>query len=294
MRCIKQGGGTFPCRQCLPCRINRRRQVTARLFYEASLHECNSFLTLTYDDAHLPPDFSLVPEHTKLFLKRFRDRYGYNAFRYYLVGEYGDTTSRPHYHAILFGVGATEDNRRMLYDSWKKCSYHRCTLDPFTLERAEYVAGYVTKKMTKKDDPRLQGRYPEYARMSLKPGLGAVAMNTVAEKFLSNYFVCESIAEEGVVPGFLKSNGRTLPFDRYLRGKLENAVGFDQSITSKLRRSTVQEQKFVSEMSLVYSDPEALTAFLRTKGFEPSLETREQKARNLEARYKINSKGRKL
>lgn len=294
MQCIQQAGGApFGCGQCLPCRISRRRQVTARLVYEAKVHDSSSFLTLTYDDVHLPSDLSLDPLHTKLFLKRFRDRYGYNSFRYYLVGEYGDTTQRPHYHAILFGVAATEANRRLIHDCWKKCDYHRCTLDDFTVERAQYVAGYVTKKMTKKSDTRLGGRFPEFARMSLKPGLGATAMPIIAEKVLSNYWTSESLKSEGA-PRFLKAGGSFLPFDRYLRGKLEHEFGFDQSLCGKLRRESLRSEAFLKELSDVSSDPVALTAFLRSKGFEPSLETKAQMARSLEARFKINKQGRKI
>lgn len=210
------------------------------------------------------------------------------------MGEYGEHTFRPHYHAILFGVEATEDNRRLLYDSWGKSSYQRCQLEPFTVERAQYTCGYVTKKMTKKDDPRLEGRLPEYARMSLKPGLGASAMANVAEKLLQNYWTYEQLKREDNVPYFLKSGGRVLPFDRYLRSKLIEKVGLDTTLTGKLRREKIRADSLHEEMCLVSKDPEALKAFWRSKGFEPDLAVKEQKTRSLKARYSINQQGRKI
>ena len=93
------------CGQCLPCRINKRREWTFRLELEASLHEHNSFVTLTYADQFLPEDGSVNPRHTQLWLKRLRKVLDPRKVRFFLCGEYGDQTFRPHYHACLFGVG---------------------------------------------------------------------------------------------------------------------------------------------------------------------------------------------
>ena len=68
----KQGGGitfnlrdgfvdrpvTVSCGQCIGCRLERSRQWAIRCMHEASLHESNCFVTLTYSDdgiKHLPP-----------------------------------------------------------------------------------------------------------------------------------------------------------------------------------------------------------------------------------------------
>ena len=44
----------LPCGQCIGCRLERARQWALRCMHESSLYEENSFVTLTYDDEHLP------------------------------------------------------------------------------------------------------------------------------------------------------------------------------------------------------------------------------------------------
>jgi len=100
----RKGNAEFGCGQCMPCRFNRRRLWTARLLLEATQHENKSFITLTYNDKNAPKDHSLDPSHYKNFIKRLRKAIYPKKIRYYLVGEYGDHTQRPHYHAALFGL----------------------------------------------------------------------------------------------------------------------------------------------------------------------------------------------
>ena len=45
---------TIPCGKCIGCRLAHSRQWAVRCVHEASLHDRNCFLTLTFDDAHLP------------------------------------------------------------------------------------------------------------------------------------------------------------------------------------------------------------------------------------------------
>ena len=68
--------------------------------HEASMHMFNSFVTLTYDDDHLPEYNSLNYKHFQDFMKRLRK--SHNRVRFYMCGEYGEDFSRPHYHALLF------------------------------------------------------------------------------------------------------------------------------------------------------------------------------------------------
>ncbi len=62
----------LPCGQCVACRLNHSRQWATRMVHEAYMHEHNSFITLTYDNEHLPEDGSLVRKHLTDFFKRFR------------------------------------------------------------------------------------------------------------------------------------------------------------------------------------------------------------------------------
>ena len=83
-----------PCGRCIGCRLEYSRQWAVRCMHEAKMHEWNCFLTLTYDDDHLPSDLSLRPKDFTKFLKRLRSRLGYK-IRFYMCGEYGEDYSRP-------------------------------------------------------------------------------------------------------------------------------------------------------------------------------------------------------
>lgn len=63
---------SLPCGQCIGCRLERSRQWAMRCVHEASLHEDNCFVTLTYDNSHLPPGGSLLLRDWQLFIKRLR------------------------------------------------------------------------------------------------------------------------------------------------------------------------------------------------------------------------------
>lgn len=98
-----------PCGKCTECIESRRSQMVRRMFCEyASTREIPIFLTLTYDDNHLPADGVCVRD-VQLFYKRLRRnierKFGFNkdVFRHITFSEYGSLRGRPHYHAVLFG-----------------------------------------------------------------------------------------------------------------------------------------------------------------------------------------------
>lgn len=148
-----------------------------------------------------------------------------------------------------------------------------------TDKSAQYIAGYVTKKMTRSDDPRLQGRLPEFARMSLRPGIGATAMWNVASE-LMRY----NLEEARDVPLALRSGGKIAPIGRYLRGKVREMVGKDKKAPawalqeaanklSILRAYAFQANRSVAsvfqEINQPYSD--ALQARLTIRGKHETL-----------------------
>lgn len=184
---------SLPCGQCIGCRLERSRQWAIRCMHEAQMHTQNCFITLTYDDAHLPSDRSLHYRDFQLFIKRLRKRYPGRRIRYYMAGEYGENFGRPHWHACIFGLDF--DDKKL----WKRTAansllYRSANLEllwPFgyssigdvTFESAAYVARYIMKKVTGKNaaehyqeiDPdtgEITNRTPEFTKMSLKPGIG--------------------------------------------------------------------------------------------------------------------------
>lgn len=183
-------------------------------------HSLSAFVTLTYDEANHPADGSLVPKHLTDWLKRLRLAVAPRRIRYYAVGEYGDQTWRPHYHVALFGVSPLE--AELFRSTWKM---GHCLALPLTAQSCSYVAGYVTKKMTKPDDTRLQGRLPEFARMSLRPGIGAHSMEDVCNAITSSAAAAAAVALLGDVPTTLQSGRTSMPLGRYLSNRLRQAYG---------------------------------------------------------------------
>ena len=225
------------CGQCLPCRINRRRLWTWRMFYEAQSHDDNCFLTLTYSEEHVPAGGRLEPAHTKNFLKRLRSRLAPRRFRYFVVGEYGDESQRPHYHGCLFGVGPLDGPT--IDNCWGMGFSQVAEFNEFT---AQYCAGYVVKKLTSRTDDRLNGRHPEFARMSNRPGLGADAMRLVADQ-LFNGPGYEHFVRTGDVPHHLQIGRKSIPIGRYLRQRLRQEIGMpDEAIQAA--KDIASEDKF--------------------------------------------------
>lgn len=183
-----------PCGQCIGCRLERSRQWAVRLMHESQ--SCGgeaSFITLTYDEAHLPADGSLVKSDFQKFIKRLRKSVSPKRVSYFHCGEYGDANGRPHYHACIFNhvfdrLGVVGRNHR------DECVYESAELarlwplgfsstGDLTFESAAYVARYVLKKVTgdmahehyrrvSLETGECVWLQPEYCTMSLKPGIG--------------------------------------------------------------------------------------------------------------------------
>ena len=75
--------------------------------------------------------------------------------------------------------------------------------------------------MTAHDDYRLaDGQYPEFSRMSLRPGIGADFMPEVASTLLQH-----GLDAADDVPTALRHGDYQLPLGRYLRRELRKHVG---------------------------------------------------------------------
>lgn len=183
----------LPCGRCIECKLEHARQWAVRITHEQQLWDENYFLTLTYDEAHAPrslhhPDF-------QAFMRRLR--YHQSGVRYFMCGEYGDNTGRPHYHAAMFNLHIADHRKwneklttsQWLDDLWQLGSIK---IGALTFESAQYTAAYCTKKITgdkakshyERCDPRTGELYsltPEYARMSLKPGLASGWLDKFSE-----------------------------------------------------------------------------------------------------------------
>lgn len=216
-----------PCGTCLGCRLERAREWAVRCMHEASLHERNCFLTLTYDDEHLPAGSSLRPGDVVKFMKRVRHKfavrerfvkgcfqgkrklrkiYGYrwrDAPRFFQCGEYGEREGRPHHHLVLFGADFSdkeffrERNGVRLYTSRELAElwpFGFSTVGDVTFDSAGYVARYTLKKVGQSNKP-VDGRVAEYLTMSRRPGIGRGWI----DRFMTDVYPSDELVVNGHV-----------------------------------------------------------------------------------------------
>lgn len=111
-------------------------------------------------------------------------------------------------------------------------------------EKCGYLAGYVTKKMTAANDPRLRGRFPEFSRQSRggsqkgSVGIGAAGIPAMAEVIV-RYCNPEELVD---VPTALEQSHKPLVLGRYMRRKLRLALGLDEGTPDEVLRQAWYEQ----------------------------------------------------
>lgn len=202
-----------PCGKCPKCRQRRVDGWVFRLLQEEKRHNSSLFVTLTYANPYVPITdngfMSLTKDDPQKFFKRLRKNTGCNTIRYYLCGEYGDTTWRPHYHAILFDAKEQD-----IEDAWR---------DPDTGQPLGHVhfdgaptgdsIAYVCKYINK------EHRIPVHARDDRQP-----EFSLMSKRMGDNYLTPEMVrwhsdneAHHVVLPG---GHEKALP--RYYREKIFN------------------------------------------------------------------------
>lgn len=207
----------LPCGRCVGCRLDYAASWEVRIMHEAKCWDDNCWITLTYDDEHVPSDGSLQYRRDfQPFMKRLRKRYAPRTVRFFCAGEYGDALGRPHFHVVLFNLAFREDRKywrttesgfkvdrsATLESLWK---FGHSEVGELTPQSANYVARYVTKKVTgdaasdhyatvDKDTGEITWRVPEFSRMSLRPGIGAKWF----EKYHGDVFPHDRVVSRGV------------------------------------------------------------------------------------------------
>lgn len=224
---------------------------------EAGQHKENAFLTLTYSPENLPLVRGQIPTLRKgdaqKFLKRLRKRLEPHRIRYFLVGEYGDRSGRPHYHAAIFGlagspsvamgVGSRNSSsvvERMVSGAW---GLGHTQTGILARESMEYIAGYVVKKMTSLEDQRLNGREPEF---SLKSGsLGSGMIDDIAHELLG-----QDLTRMADVPSAIRFGGRLWPIGQTLKRRLRERVGRDKNSPGHVRLEVAAAREFAFEKNM--------------------------------------------
>lgn len=213
-----------PCGVCPSCKMNIAKSWSYRLYAENKLHKKSCFVTLTYNDEcitklQLSKDgiYSLDKSEAQKFMKRLRKNYG-EKIRFFLVGEYGESSSRPHYHLILFGIG--QDDTRVIERSWPFGFVYVGDVSPASIG---YVARYCTKKLF--SDRKMYDVQPEFSLMSNRPGIGYNAIDKGVHK-----------TDDGMYVWF---QGSKMAVPKYFKEKLKNAYDtYVSRLASQRERDT--------------------------------------------------------
>lgn len=192
---------TLPCGQCLGCRLDYSRQWANRCMLELQYHDSAYFITLTYDNEHVPVSYyadpntgealealTLCKRDWQLFMKRLRRSFPADNIRFFMAGEYGSITFRPHYHAIVFGLhlndlvpykrspqGYQYYTSEALQKVWSVdgVPLGYAVVGEVTWDTCAYTARYVMKKLTG-DLSEVYDHYniqAEFTLMSRRPGI---------------------------------------------------------------------------------------------------------------------------
>ena len=192
---VADEGITIPCGHCIGCRQDQSKEWASRLMMEMIYHDSSYFVTLTYNEDNVPIAydentgcvsglFTLDKRDPQLFMKRLRKACPNDKIRFYLAGEYGENTGRPHYHAILFGLhlndlkpfGRSETGNQYFISGFLDRVWNKgfVSVEPANYATCKYVASYVTKKIGIHPNKVYEDQFmvPPFSLSSRKPGIG--------------------------------------------------------------------------------------------------------------------------
>jgi len=222
----------IPCGHCEQCLKKKQADWISRLLVDAFMSLSSFFVTLTYDESHLPFPEGVNIKDVQLFWKTFRKYNSFGKFKYFLVSEYGAISSRPHYHCLLFFNERVEwiPLSRYLERCWTKGTHKIGTVD---LASISYCAKYCLKS---RSDSRHIFDNKTFAMMSKRPAIGFDLLK-ISDKFSERN--CFEVV----------SGNRVVAMPRYYRDKI-----FDD----------LQKYEHSKEIQEKYGKlPSALTAYDR-------------------------------
>lgn len=239
-----------PCGKCPACLTNSRNDWSFRLKQEHKRSKNGYFVTLTYDEKHMPSDGLLRKTDVQLYMKRLRKRNGTGkiGIRYFAVGEYGEKSGRAHYHLLLFNV--VEETIRGAWCDSNGDPIGIVHVGKVTDASVAYVTKYIVQaeplpkmKRDANDKPIYDGR--PFRLMSRAYGIGAhylsddmVDWHRVND---ANYVVLPG-GERGRLPRFYKDKIWHKPVDR------------ERIASNAIRESVKQQQQEEAHYRSRYGD----------------------------------------
>jgi hypothetical protein len=215
-----------PCGKCIACLRQKRNEWVFRLNSHMKDAQSAYFISLTYDDSHLPYSTlnvpTLVKEHLHEFLHnlvnegqrlwqehlkqqglKWQERKKMRlSIRYFAVGEYGDDYDRPHYHVVLFDFPA--DRLGMVKAIEKLWKYEE--IMPDVHYASARLLNYITKYMLKEyDEDEQKFRQPPFRCMSKGLGKNYVSRSRARQHILADNFLSNVGNAKYVLPRYIKT-----------------------------------------------------------------------------------------
>lgn len=229
-----------PCGKCNFCLENRRNDWCFRLGVELKNSVTAYFITLTYNDDTVPISDQGVKTLSKrdlqLFFKKLRKKQSQVSslkLRYFMAGEYGPETQRPHYHAILFNLDVPYE---FLQLSWSNGFCHAGTVTGGSIR-------YVTKYIINRYDHDYTGREPPFLLMSRKPGIGYSYAQT-------HYHYHKS-----ALRNYTRTNGFFGRLPRYYKEKIFSQFERSRIAIAAERSAEKQFNDHISRLEKVHPNP---------------------------------------
>lgn len=248
---------SVPCGKCAHCLNKRRQQWTLRLLQEMNVAETATFWTFTYSDEKLPKDGKLEKKEVQKAIKRLRQRnlkVSKKKIKYFLCGEYGEKTNRPHYHAIFFNVHESLNDE--MDQIWENGNVFCGSV---TQASIHYVTKYILKNLK-----GIKTINETFALMSKALGINYV------EKYKKNHFSKEyDVSPDGVILGTKKlsyitmEGGFKMPIPRYYKEKMFSRVTREKMAKESQERMIKKSLKEMQDPDYVKN--EKIQRKMRTK-----------------------------
>lgn len=254
----------LPCGKCDECRMKKAKMWSLRCVHEAKYHKDKVFLTLTYDDEHLPRNCgvpTLRYKDVQDFLKRLRKYLGDVKIRYFCSSEYGAKKFRPHYHMILYGwsppdlrhykrsySGLPIYKSKILDSIWENGYVFVGTVTEMS---ANYVARYTLEKNQDKGEKFYEYREKESVRMSRRPGIGFTWINRYWKNVAERGFILFDNIKHAI-PRFYRSFIEKVDLFRYkiLQSRLKKrAREFSEKNPDTTPRSIIKSRIWKIKLS---------------------------------------------
>jgi len=242
----------------MECRLAYSREWAIRITHESAMHDANCFLTLTYDDAHLPEHGQLIKRDLQLFFKRLRKYTG--PFRYVAAGEYGELRRRPHFHVALFGLDFREDRIEygegirgdkmyvspLVGKAWGMSSFpFGHTIGSLTFESAAYIARYITKRISGKNaNPLPLWSDPDTGEVILPNPEFLLCSKGIGKSWFREFFMVDVFPHARVIT----AQGTPAPVPRYYKELLKD-VGSDLALDLGFRASRNAESSLAKRVA---------------------------------------------